>query len=63
MWKKLKIFLCNKVSLLLLMLHCRILLAKESLTRSKDLQPDILLQVWISLLNTAFISHPDLEMT
>lgn len=63
MWKLLKIFLCNKVSLLLLMLHCRILLAKESLTRSKDLQPDILLQVWISLLNTAFISHPDLEMT
>jgi len=51
MWKKLKIFLCNKVSLLLLMLHCRILLAKESLTRSKDLQPDILLQVWISLQN------------
>lgn len=51
MWKKLKIFLCNKVSLLLLMLHCRILLAKESLTRSTDLQPDILLQVWISLQN------------
>lgn len=51
MWKLLKIFLCNKVSLLLLMLHCRILLAKESLTRSKDLQPDILLQVWISLQN------------
>lgn len=51
MWKKLKIFLCNKVSLLLLMLHCRILLAKESLTRSKDLQPVILLQVWISLQN------------
>lgn len=51
MWKKLKIFLCNKVSLLLLMLHCRILLAKESLTRSTDLQPVILLQVWISLQN------------